>query len=437
MIRLLHLADLHIGIENYGRIDAATGLHTRLIDYLDRLDEAIRFGLAAGVHLVLIAGDIYKNRSPNPTHQREFARRLGPLRDAGIPVFILTGNHDISPSVGRANSVEIFHALHVPGVTVADRPGTHTLDTTAGRLQIIALPWVTRHNLLTRDDLRNLSLREIDAQIRLRIDDFLTHSAHSLDPTLPTVLTLHATIDGALPGAERGMTLGKELSLPRSSLQQPGIDYVALGHIHRHQALGDQPPLVYPGSIERVDFGERDEEKGCVLVELPTRQPNGTGPGDCAPDGGAGANGAGEPVRWQFHRLDARPFVSIDVDVRRSSDPEARIAAAIARHDLRRAVVRVVVQATREQAAALREETIRHLLTDAEPFLIAAVAIEAERETRRRLPADDEELLRGLSTRRALEIYLKQQQTEPERVALLLAAADELLAAGQPPGEAL
>ena len=66
MIKLLHLADLHIGMENYGRLDPASGMHTRLIDYLNRLDEAIDYGLAEGADAVLIAGDVYKNRTPNP-----------------------------------------------------------------------------------------------------------------------------------------------------------------------------------------------------------------------------------------------------------------------------------------------------------------------------------------------------------------------------------
>src|SRR5437867_4262202 len=66
MIKLLHLADLHICMENYGRLDPASGMHTRLIDYLDRLDEAIEYGLDEGADAVLIAGDVYKNRTPNP-----------------------------------------------------------------------------------------------------------------------------------------------------------------------------------------------------------------------------------------------------------------------------------------------------------------------------------------------------------------------------------
>lgn len=408
MIKLLHLADLHIGVENYGRIDPVTGLHTRLIDYLERLDEAITVGLEQGVHLVLIAGDIYKNRTPNPTHQREFARRIGRLRAAGIPVVILTGNHDISPSIGRANSVEIFQALDVSGVTIADRPKVSCIETAAGPLQLIAMPWVTRHSLLTREELRLVSFAEIEAMLRQRIDGFIDYAVANLDPEIPAVLTLHGTIDGAQVGVERSLTLGQDLVLPRSIVARRELDYVALGHVHRHQVLGEHPPVVYPGSIERIDFGERDEAKGCVLVEV--------------------VKGA---TRWQFHKLAARPFLCIEVDVRQSSDPAARITAAIAHHTLADAVVRVEVQATREQAILLREDAMRQQLEEQGAFFIAAVNIEVEREHRRRLPEAEQELLQGLSPRRALELYLQAKQAPPEHIAPLLAAADELLAEGE------
>ncbi len=407
MIKMLHLADLHIGIENYGRLDPATGLHTRLLDYLERLDEAISFGLDEGIHLAIIAGDIYKNRSPNPTHQREFARRINRLRSADVPVFILTGNHDISPAVGRAHSVEIFDALSIPGVIIADRAALHRIETAAGPVQIIALPWITRHGLLTREEMQTASFSEIEALLRQRIDRFIEHAADDLDSTIPAVLAMHGTVAGATVGVERGMTLGQDLVLPRSTIVQPGIDYIALGHIHRHQSLGEHPPIVYPGSIERLDFGERDEDKGCVLVEL--------------------RKGA---TRWRFQKLAARPFISIEVDVRGNSDPQQRISTAINRQDVRGAVVRVEVQATREQAALLREEPIRQQLQEAQAFVVAAVTIEIERDGRNRSPEAEQEMMQGVSPRRALELYLKSKQMAPERIAALLAAADELLAEG-------
>lgn len=410
-MKILHLADLHIGVENYGRIDPASGIHSRLNDYLARLDEAIALGLDAGVDLVLIAGDIYKNRSPNPTHQREFARRIHRLRSAGVPVFLLTGNHDVSPSAGRAHSVEIFDALGVEGVTIADRPRLHVIPTAAGPLQIIAVPWVTRHSLLTRDDMREVSFAQLEYELRRRLERFVEQKAAELDPAHPAVIAFHGTVEGATLGSERAITLGQDLSLPPSTLAQPGVAYVALGHIHKHQALRHDPPMVYPGSIERVDFGERDEPKGCVIVEI-----------------------AGGQARWSFHPLAARPFVSIEKDVRPLSDPLAAVAALIGRQDLRSAVVRVELEATRQQAAELREETIRRLLEDAGAFHIAAVTVNVERSERRRFAGVEQELLGGLTPRRALELYLKQKQPPlpPARIAALLAAADELIAEGAP-----
>src|SRR5256886_12425745 len=74
-LRIAHLADTHIGMENYGRINPETGLNQRLHDFLNSLDQAIDGAVAASVDLVVFAGDIYKTRDPTPTHQREFARR--------------------------------------------------------------------------------------------------------------------------------------------------------------------------------------------------------------------------------------------------------------------------------------------------------------------------------------------------------------------------
>lgn len=404
MIKLLHLADLHIGMENYGRVDPATGMHTRLLDYLARLDEAIDFGLAEGVDAVLIAGDIYKNRTPNPTHQREFARRIRRLRQAQLPTIILIGNHDVSPAAGRAHSIEIFDTLAVEGVTIADRAQQHLIETRAGPFQLIALPWITRHALLTKDELKLASLLEVEAMLLQRIENFLARTAAELDPGLPAVLMAHGTIDGATLGAERQIMLGKDLILPKSFVIQPGIDYVALGHIHKHQALGAQPPIVYSGSIERIDFGEEREDKGCVLVELERGK-----------------------AEWRFHKLAARPFVTIDVDVRSSADPQARVLAAIEKHTLADAVVRVQIAALPEQAPQLRSDEIQQQIEQAGAFQVAAIATEVERSARGRLANADGTLLDGLTPRKALELYLRAKSLPEERVAALLEAADELL----------
>lgn len=408
MIRLLHLADLHLGVENYGHLDPATGLHSRLLDYLARLDEAIDGGIAAGADIVLIAGDTYKNRTPNPTHQREFARRIQRIRAAGLPVFVLTGNHDVSPSLGRAHAVEIFNTLAVEGVTIADKPGLHRISTPGGELQIVALPWVTRHNLLTKEELRLASFAEVEAMLLGRIERFLEAANAELDPDLPAVLAMHGTLFGATYGAERSITLGQDLVLPRSVVAQPNIDYIALGHIHKHQQVGELPPAVYAGSIERIDFGEEHEAKGYVLVELEK--------GD---------------VRWRFVEVAARPFVTVNVDVRGSSDPQGRVLYALEQRQLKDAVVRVQIKALPEQAAQLREDEVRARLNAAGVFMVAAVATEIERTGRSRLGTAGQDQISGLTPRQALELYLRSKETPEERMRQLLAAADDLIVSTQ------
>jgi len=408
MIRMLHIADLHLGVENYGQLDAASGLHTRLLDYLARLDEAIDGALDAGVDLVLIAGDTYKNRTPNPTHQREFARRIHRLRSAGLPVFILTGNHDVSPSHGRAHAVEIFTTLELDGVIVADRPGVFAVPTPAGTLQVVALPWVTRHNLLSTDDLRLVPFAEVETMLLDRIERFVEAACAELDPYMPTVLAMHGTLFGATYGAERSLMLGQDLVIPRSAVAHPLIDYIALGHIHKHQQVGEHPPAVYSGSLERIDFGEEHEAKGYVLVELEKGQ-----------------------ARWRFVEVAARPFVTLHVDVRNSSDPLGRVLEAIRRRDLHDAVTRVTIDALPEQCPALREEEIRKALGEGGAAVIAAVAVDVVRPTRTRLGASQQELVAEITPLRALELYLRGKDTPAERMRELLAAAERLIATQQ------
>src|SRR5207237_5940882 len=120
---------IHRWVENYGLLDPAPVLSTRLLDFIKSLSSAIDWALENDVHLVVIAGDIFKNRDPTPTVQREFARCIRKLSAAGLPTFIIVGNHDVPNALQRANTVEIYSALAVPHVTVAHKPGSHVIDT--------------------------------------------------------------------------------------------------------------------------------------------------------------------------------------------------------------------------------------------------------------------------------------------------------------------
>lgn len=400
MIKLLHFADLHLGMENYGRIDPETGLSTRLTDFLRSYDQVVDYALDNDVSLVVFSGDAYKTRDPNPTYQREFARRIRRLSTAGIPTVLVAGNHDTPSAVGRAITVEIFATLEVENVYVAKKPEVISIETRDGPVQVVALPWITRSALLARDEYKNKNLEEINQLILDKVINIFEGPdglIGQLDRTVPTILAAHATVQGAVYGSERSVMLGQEMILPPRLAKNPAFDYVALGHIHKHQVLNEQPPVIYSGSIERIDFGEEREDKGFVVAEVERGQ-----------------------ATWQFVKTDARPFVTIEVDVQ-GDDPTADILEAIATRNIENAVVRIIIHTTAEKEPLINEGEIRRALAGA--FHIAAIVKDVERKVRLRL---GDQPIEEMTPRQMLERYFQVKQTSPERTELLLEHAEDI-----------
>ncbi|MEN8242924.1 MAG: exonuclease SbcCD subunit D, partial [Chloroflexota bacterium] len=275
MVKILHFADAHINMTNYGRQDPESGLPLRVLDFLNSLDTIVDAAIEEQVDLVVFAGDTYKDRSPAPTFQREWEKRIIRLSNAEIPSLLLVGNHDLSPNLNRAHALEEFNTLEIKNVIVADKPRFYTPEDLWGLpLQVVALPWVSRSGMIAYLDLELGKPQEIYAQLEARLAGAVQQWLETADPDLPILLTAHASVQGASYGGERTVMLGNDLVLSGSLVKDQRLDYVALGHIHKPQDLneGSYPPVVYPGSIERVDFGEADEKKFFVTVDLKKKQ---------------------------------------------------------------------------------------------------------------------------------------------------------------------
>jgi exonuclease SbcD len=406
-MRILHFSDLHIGVENYGRVDPATGLSTRLGDFLASLDQVVQFARTGNVDLVLLAGDAYKGRDPSQTHQRELARRLLSLTETGILVFLLVGNHDLPNATSRATAVDIFPTLRVPNVWIGDSLQTYTVITRSGPLQIVAVPWPRRGGILSREDSRGLSIDEVRQQIEGRMTAAIDDRVRNLDPSVPAILTAHATISGATVGTERSMMLGQDHVLLVSAVHKPQLEYVALGHIHKHQVLRQDPPMVvYSGSLQRVDFSEQGDQKGFCVVDIDPSAPQGQ-----------------RMSGFQFHQVDARPFVTVDVRIDSGeTDPTGAVVRAIARFDVVDAVVRVRITLPSELEPHLRDAEIRQALDGA--HYIAAVSRELAGARRTRLGS---EVAEGLQPMQAVRLYLESREVDRQRQANVLRFAEELV----------
>ncbi len=270
-MKLLHFADAHIDMANYGRHDPETGLPLRVLDFLKSLDTIVDTAIERNVDMVIFAGDAYKDRSPAPTFQREWGRRIMKLSEAKIPTLLLVGNHDISPAAGRAHAIQEFKTLQVPYVKVLDAPTLLKSEDLWGLpLQVIAMPWIARSGLMATLELSAEKPEDVYSNIESRISDIMEDMLGQVDDNLPVILTAHASIEGAKFGGERLVMLGNDLVLSGSLVKNQKFSYVAMGHIHKPQDVneGNQPPVVYPGSIERVDFGEAKEDRFFVIADV-------------------------------------------------------------------------------------------------------------------------------------------------------------------------
>jgi exonuclease SbcD len=399
-IRLLHFADLHVGMENYGRLDPSSGTSSRVRDFLDRLDEVIDYALEQQADLVVFAGDAFKSRDPEPTQQREFARRIKRLADV-VPTLLLVGNHDMPGMAAKANSVDIFSALDVPGVIVGSTHEGRIIETLRGPLFLAWMPYPMRNRLLSPEERKGNSIEELELALRQKVEGILQDLVEEADGyDMPRVLVGHFTTEKATYSSERSVMLGRDEAISISCLADPRWDYVALGHIHKHQSLnqGSYPPVVYSGSLERIDFGEETETKGFCWVEL-----------------------ARGKTSWNFVPVSARPFLTIRVDVRQSRDPTTAALAAVDEASVGGAIVRVQIRLRAEQEVELRERDVEKALTSAAHISISR---HVEVEARTRLDAFSPE---ALSPLQLVEQYFQSRGVEGDRLVALLTKAEELL----------
>jgi DNA repair protein SbcD/Mre11 len=404
MPKILHFADAHIDMANYGRHDPYSGLPLRVMDFLKSLDTIVDTAIEEKVDLVLFAGDAYKDRNPAPTYQREWGKRIMRLSKAGIPTVLLVGNHDLSPSFGRAHAVEEFSTLEVPHVFVIDRPTfLQPSDLEGVALQIMALPWISRSGLLANLGIHPDDPSKIYSQIEASIIELVNMWLEKADPSLPVVLTAHASVQGAVYGAERSVMLGGDLVLPGSLLRDTRLDYVALGHIHKPQNLNENahPPVIYPGSIERVDFGEAKDQKFFIIAHV---------------------NRGVTQVEWRQLK-EVRPFVDLYLRLKSQVDITNQLDKILPdSNQLENAVVRLVLEYPRDWESLIDESRLRQRASSAFEFhLVKRPRI----ETRIRLPED--QAIGSLTHLELLERYWLATHADTDNIQELTTLAKNII----------
>jgi exonuclease SbcD len=387
-MRILHFSDAHIDMANYGRHDPVTGLPFRVLDFLKSLDTIVDAAIDEKVDIVIFAGDAYRDRSPAPTFQREWGRRIMRLSQANIPTLLLIGNHDVSPALGRAHAIQEFDTLQVPFVRVLAKPEfLRPADLWDLPVQVIAMPWISRSGMMASTG--ETDSTEVFSRIEENIGEIIEGWIAEADPSLPIILTAHASIEGAKYGGERLVMLGNDLVLSGSLVKNPKFNYVAMGHIHKPQDVneGNQPPVIYPGSIERVDFGEAQEDRFFVIAHIEK----------------------GKDTRVEWRKLTgARPFIDRRASLQSGENVAESLKSALPKvREMDGAIVRLVVEYPREWDTLIDEPALRKYTEQAFEFHLVK---RPQTEARIRLPND--QAVSSLTPLELLDIYWRASKIE-------------------------
>lgn len=327
-MRIIHFSDTHIGIESQGTIDPVTKLNIRTLDVLDGIDAMIDMAYEEKVDVALFAGDAFHRSNPPQTYINEFGKRMSRLRKL-CSVVLLVGNHDM-PGGDRASTLEIYKTLEVEGIIVGRNCEIIEIETKVGEtLQVVTIPYPNRSWLDSKNIGHNTEEtgKRLHEETRRRIVEL----SKQVNPELPTVLLGHFTVEGSNYGAERSMLVSNlDAAVYLDELTLPAWDYVALGHIHKHQNItaGQKglPPVIYSGSMDRVDFGEEHESKGFVLLEINKDERTNY-----------------KNVKWEFIDVNARPFQTLEYRATDKNCTQKIIEKINSRDDLEGAIVRVII----------------------------------------------------------------------------------------------
>jgi exonuclease SbcD len=358
-----------------------------LWDFYKALNICIDTAIQEKVDLFLFSGDAYKTAHPSQTQQKLLMQSFLRLYAVGIPVVIVVGNHDHPLSFGKANALDLFGTLPIDGFHVISKPDIVTLSTKNGPLTIVGIPWPTRNTISVSHTHLHKSAQEITDYISKAVAHIIKDMAAALDPAIPAVLAGHLTVsNGIFSGSEKRAIYGTDPLLLPSDLAIEPFDYVALGHLHRYQNLNlnGYPAVVYSGSIERIDFGERKEEKGFCLVEIPSK-------GTCT---------------HQFIPVPTRAFLQIEVKLNAAEDQTQQVLKALEKHTLADAVLKIIYHIPDGEADLVDQRKI-HAACEHAMYIVGIIPIKSVSLRERRLGSGQADM----SLEALLDLYF---ETKPE-----------------------
>jgi len=303
---IVAVADVHEGI-NFGfNLDVETGISERALDIHRNLVRAAKFAIENRSKLFVIVGDLFDRTHIAPAY-REMIRKdvIEPLGKKNILIWILAGNHDQPHSSKKGTSIDDFRGY--PHVNVYREPSAEEIVIDSKKVRCIIMPYMHPDNiaLMVKNKLgKEVPPEQVFTTGQELIKNWLKEKSE-IDADY-TILFAHYYVVGAkIRETSCPEVLPGEFSFTKDMIPD-NLDIAVFGHIHLHQSMGKigKTEIVYPGAVERIDWGEREDPKGFISLSVKEKS-------------------------WGFVKLPVRDMMKINVEVMPDEEPNEKILRSI------------------------------------------------------------------------------------------------------------
>ncbi len=261
-MKLLHTSDWHVGRKIRGR--------SRSDEQRAVLGEIVTIAGEESVDITVVSGDLFDVSSPSPEDEKLVYRALVDLATIS-PVAVIAGNHDGANRLEAVTPLlELGRVVVASSVLRPEEGGVVRFDDIG--LKLALLPFVSQRSIVKVAQIMNLDPDQHHQDYEARIRQVIAALTSEMSTDTVNVLAGHMTVYGATAGGGERESHIFGYAIPAQAF--PGhLSYVALGHLHRQQNIPAASQVWYSGSLLQLDFGERADSKGVLIVEAEPARP--------------------------------------------------------------------------------------------------------------------------------------------------------------------
>lgn len=265
-MKLLHTSDWHVG-------KVLKGL-SRLEEQRRVLAEIVRITAEESVDLVVIAGDLFESAAPSPEAQHLVWQTVLDLHGTGAEVVVIAGNHDNGHLLEALSPLASAAGIHVLGrVKSPEDGGVLKLEIGSETTRLVLVPFVSQRYVVHAAELMAQNAAENAATYAERYRAVIAALCDGFATGTVNLIVAHGYMRGSTEGGGERAAQTIEDYWIDPTVFPASTQYVALGHLHRTQQLPGAAPIWYSGSPIQVDFGEEEQSKSVLIVEVEATKP--------------------------------------------------------------------------------------------------------------------------------------------------------------------